>query len=85
MWSRLVALPLLYALTACGASRSQERAETPKVATDTLVRTRTVVDTTIITVDTNIAVDTTISVDTTFKVDTTRVEGGRGEIVDTAR
>ena len=59
--------------------------ETSRVATDTLVTTRTVVDTTIITIDTTVAVDTTFTVDTTFSVDTARVEGGRGEIVDTTQ
>lgn len=83
MWSRLLAVLLLCALMACGASRSREKAEAPNVATDTVVTTRTLVDTTIITVDTTIALDTTIAVDTTFRVDTTRIEAGSGEIVDT--
>jgi hypothetical protein len=85
MGSKLLALPLLCAVMACGSSRRQEAAETPKVRSDTVVTTRTVVDTTIITVDTTMAMDTTIAVDTTFKVDTTRIEAGRGEIVDTGQ
>jgi hypothetical protein len=81
MRSRLAALPLLIALVGCGASRKhEETAESPRVAKDTLVTSRTVVDTTIITIDTTVT-----AVDTTFKVDTTTVEGGRGEIVDTAK
>jgi hypothetical protein len=84
MWSRPLALALLYTLMACGSSRSQRIAETPGVATDTVVTTRTVVDTTIVTIDTTIALDTTVTVDTVFRVDTTRIEAGRGEVVDTA-
>jgi hypothetical protein len=83
MLSRPLAFALLCTLMACGSSRSQRIAETPGVATDTVVTTRTVVDTTIVTIDTTIAVDTTLMVDTTFTVDTTRIEAGRGEIVDT--
>jgi hypothetical protein len=81
MWSRPLALPLLLCwVMACGASRREKVEEAPKVATDTVVRTKTVVDTTLVTIDT-----TVVTVDTTFKVDTTRVEGGRGEIVDTVK
>jgi hypothetical protein len=50
-----------------------------------VVTRRTVVDTTIITIDTTASVDTTITVDTTLSVDSTFVEGGKGEVVDTAR
>jgi hypothetical protein len=86
MRSSLLALPLLVALVGCGASRKhEETAESPRLARDTVVTSRTVVDTTIITMDTTVALDTTISVDTTFKVDTTRVRGGRGEVIDTAK
>jgi hypothetical protein len=92
MLSRALALLLLGGVMACGASRSEDEVETSeevaesrRVATDTLVTRRTVVDTTIVTIDTSVAVDTTLVVDTTYAVDTTMVEGGRGEIVDTAQ
>jgi hypothetical protein len=85
MWSRPLALSLLCCVMACGGSRSEVVQETPKVATDTVVTTRTVVDTMIVTIDTTVAMDTVLTVDTTFKVDTTRIEGGRGEILDTTK
>jgi hypothetical protein len=71
--------------TAPAETEDDRAEETSRVGTDTLVTRRTVVDTTIVRVDSTAALDTTITVDTTFKVDTTRVEGGRGEVLDTAR
>jgi hypothetical protein len=56
MRGELAVAALLLAVTACGASRSEE---TRRVGEDTVVTTRREVDTTIIRTDTTITVDTT--------------------------
>ena len=85
MWSRLLAVALLFTMLGCGASRSESVEETPpegipaegtgeeetRAEETSRVATDTLVTTRTVVDTTIVTIDTTVAVDTTITVDTT--------------